>query len=250
MKAALVINRLGADVDSNLAAMEDSANEAADSNAHLVLFSEAAPTGLLISDDPARDLALGEPIPGPVTRRLASVARLRGIYIATGILERERDCLYDAAVLLGPDGEIVLRYRRIHPGWHGVRADLRTYREGNELHAASTQLGSMLFLICGDLFDDAIVARAAALAPDYLLFPFARNFPDGSLDQARWNREEEAAYASRAAAIGCTALTVNALGDADTDEYPGFGGALVVSCDGEVVARWPLGKPGILYADA
>jgi len=87
------------------------------------------------------------------------------------------------------------------------------------------------------------------LAPDYVLFPFSCDFSDGSFDQERWDREEEPAYAARAASLGCTILMVNGLEDPGVFEYPSYGGATVVSAAGEILARWPLGRTGILYVE-
>ena len=248
MKAALVVNRVTADREASLCAMEALAREAAQAGAALILFPEAAATGLVNNDEPGHDLPLGDPIPGPITGRLGAVARTAAAHVAAGILERRGDCLFDSAVLLGPRGRLLLHYRRIQPQWHGRDADPRVYRQGDRVAAATTPLGKLSILICGDLFDDAIVARVRALAPDLLLFPFARNFSDGSFDQATWDREEEPAYAARAAAAGCTTLMTNLLEDPALTPYPSFGGAMVVAPTGRVLSRWPLGEPGILLA--
>jgi N-carbamoylputrescine amidase len=229
--------------------MERAAHQAADAQAELVLFPEAAATGLINDDDPEHDLPLGQTIPGPVTDRLGLVAERRGIHIAVGILERSGGALYDSAVLLGPDGWVILTYRRIQPQWHGRDADPAVYRQGNAMEAARTRLGSLAFLICGDLFDDAIVARMREIAPSYVLFPFARCFSDGSFDQSAWDREEEPEYVARAALLGCATLMVNELGDPRLHDCPAFGGAWAVSAKGEVLARWPLGEPGVLLAE-
>jgi N-carbamoylputrescine amidase len=238
-----------ADREASLAHMGALADEAADAGADLILFPEAAATGLANNDDPQHDLPLAEPVPGPITARLAAMARRARAYLAAGILERHGPRLYDSAVLLDPRGRLALHYRRIQPQWHGRGADPRVYRQGRDVASAATPLGTLSILICGDLFDDAIVARVRALAPDALLFPFARNFSDGSFDQAKWDREEEAAYAARATAAGCTTLMANVLEDPTLTGWPSFGGAMAVSPDGEVLARWPLGRPGVLLVD-
>jgi N-carbamoylputrescine amidase len=248
MKAALAVPMIGREVDANLALMERMVGEAGAARADLVLFGEAAPTGLINNDDPTHDLPLGDPIPGPVTKRLARCARRCGLYLATGLLERKGRSLYDSAVLLDPDGTLLLKYRRIQPQWHGRTATAAVYRQGVEVASARIAFGAVSVLLCGDLFDDEIVSRVRQTEPDYLLFPFARNFSDGSFDQERWDREEEAGYVERAAAVGCTTLMVNMLYDPEQLEYPSFGGALAVSAAGDVLARWPLGKQGILYA--
>lgn len=249
MKAALAVNKATGDVGANLAAMEALANQAADAGAELVLFPEAAVTGGINNDDPAHDLPLGQPVPGPATERLGRLARRRSIHLATGILEREGDCLYDSAVLLGATGRILLKYRRINPQWHGGKADPAVYRQGSSVGSAGTPWGEVAIVICGDLFDEAVASQLRALRVDYLLFPFSRNFNDGSFDQDRWDREEAAAYAAAGTWHDCTTLMVNLIEDPDEFEYASFGGAMVVSAEGEVLASRPLGVPGILLTD-
>ena len=213
MKAALATFLVLGDKDTNLAAMVNMTNEAADAGADIVLFPEAAVTGLINEDDdPGHDLPLGEVVPGPVTDKLGDVARRRSIYVGTGILERDGNSLYDSAVLLDPKGDLVLTYRRIQPQWHGRNADPNVYRQGEELACVQTPFGTVAFLVCGDMWDDSIIARLREIAPDYVLFPFSRNFGDGSFDQERSDREEESDYAAQAALLDATTLMVNGLG--------------------------------------
>jgi len=248
VKAALVVNRVLFDIGANLATSLKMANEAADAGADLVLFPEAALTGLINNDDPSHDLSLGQAIPGPATEVLAGLTRERRIWLGIGILEREGGRLYDSAVLLTPDGEIGLKYRRITPQWHGRTADPSIYRQGTELSKLETSLGTFAFLICGDLFDDELIQRVRVLRPDWLLFPFARCFDDGSCDQRRWEREEKPMYVQRARLTGSTTLMTNYLAEGNLLRG-GFGGAMVVSSDGTVVDSLPLGKVGILLVD-
>ena len=247
MNAALVINRVLPDINANLATILNMANEAADAGANLVVFPEAALTGLINNDEPSHDLPLGQPIPGPVTDVLAELACERRIWLAIGLLECDGGRLYDSAVLLTPDGEIGLKYRRIHPKWHGPNADTFVYCQGTELPKVETPFGAFAFLICGDLFDDELIQRLRDLRPDWLLFPFARRFRDRSYDQERWDREEKPEYAQRVKLAGITTLMTNYV--ADRDFSGSFGGAMVVSSDGTVVDSFPLGEAGILMVD-
>lgn len=249
MKAALVVRQIlpADEVEANLADMVDWTRRAAREGGQVVCFPEAALTGLVITGESGRDLRLGQEVPGPVTERLGGVAREMGIYLATGLLEREGECLYDAAVVFGPDGEMVLKYRRIQPQWHGREVDPQVYRQGKEIPMVATPWGKMAVAICGDLFDDGIVERIRNLRPEVLLWLVARNFSDGSFDQARWDQEEEPQYIARAAMSGCTTLMVNALEYGPPEMYPSFGGAMVVNSAGKVTARHSVGRPGVLY---
>ncbi len=242
LRAAMIVNRVGSDVNANLTKMLRMASEAAKRGAELVLFPEAALTGLINDDDPIHDLPLGQPIPGPATDALAALAHRQGIWLAIGLLERDGERLYDSAVLLTPTGELV-RYRRITPGWHGPDADPHVYGHGREPIAAKTPWGTVSFLICGDLFDDHLLERVRAMSPDLLLFPFARSFADGTFDQERWEREERPAYCERVRRVGVTTLMANYLSDDGC-----FGGAMAVAADGTVLTSLPIGREGILYA--
>ncbi len=250
MKAALVVHEVGVAAEESLATMVREAQEAAQNGAALVVFPEAAVTGLVNNDDPAHDLPLGDTVPGRATEALAPVAEATGSHIAFGLLELVGRRLYDSAVLVGPDGCTVLHYRRMQPQWHGRSADPKVYCQGSRMTAAVTPLGTVAFVVCGDLFDDAIVRRVAALGPDYVLFPFARSFSNGSLDQERWDCQEQPGYIERARMTGATVLMANSLECPGVSEWPSFGGALAVARSGEVLARFPLGRRGVLYVEA
>jgi len=247
MKAALAVHRLTHDLDADLASILAMANQAAEAGADLVLFPEAALTGLINNDDPSHDLPLGQPIPGPITDALAALAHKRHLYLALGLLEREGQTLYDSAVLLTPQGDIGLKYRRLQPQWHGKNADPAVYRQGQQLEKVETPLGSFAFLICGDLFADDVVARLRDLRPDWLLFPFARCFDEDCRHQERWEREEKQQYLDRVRLAGVTTLMSNCL--ADVSLGGSFGGAMVVRPDGTIAASLPLGCPGLLLTD-
>jgi predicted amidohydrolase len=247
MRAALIVNEVTANPARNLARIVSAVEEAASQGAELALLPEMAVTGFIHSVDPGHDLPLGTPVPGAVTRRLGDVAQRLGLYLAIGLLERAGGALYDSGVLLSPEGPIALRYRRLHPRWHGWGADPAVYRQGTTLRSSDTPLGRFAFLICGDLFDDCIVVRARDLRPDWLLCPYARCFSDGSRSQRRWERRELPHYLAQVQRVKCTTLMVNYCSGRDLDSY--FGGAMVISGSGELLAHLPLGEPGALVVD-
>ena len=243
MKAALLVPRVTADPAVNLARIERMAADGVASGARLILLPEAVLTGLNNDDDPTHDLPLGQSIPGPATDRLGAFTRRHDAWLGFGLLEREGDTLYDSAVLLGPDGAVVLTYRRNQPQWHGKDADPTVYRQGSDIGVAQTPFGRVGFLLCGDLFDDGIVSRFRALRPDWLLFPFARS------DQVRWDTEELPQYAQRVKLARTPALMVNYIGDSSLPDDNSFGGAFFISAEGEVRARLPLGVEDSLIVE-
>jgi N-carbamoylputrescine amidase len=246
--AALIVHRVTADPQANLATIVSEAGAAAMRGAKLIVMSEAALTGLINNDDPSHDLPLGETVPGAATDAIGAVCRQHGVWLGIGILERENNRLYDSAVLFDPQGAIRLKYRRIQPQWHGRSASADVYRQGDQIGKVQTPFGSVAFLLCGDLFDDAVLSRFRDLRVDLLLLPFARGFSDGAANQTRWDGEELPRYAQRVRLAGAPALMVNYIGD-DLPEDKSFGGAFFVSARGEVIARLPLGQTGCLLVD-
>lgn len=248
MKIGLGILEVTCDKSKNLDQMVSMAEEASKSGADLILFPEAAPTGLINSDDPMKDIKLGEPIPGPATSLLSQAAVEGNIYVATGIFEKDGNSLYDSAVLIDPCGHIALKYRRISPHWHRRGANPLFYRHGNSISKVKTPLGSFAFLICGDLFDDYLTQQVKNLQVDWLLYPFARCFDDGSYDQKRWDTEEKPEYIRCALKTGATSIMVNYLSHEDLGDGNSFGGAMVVGKDGNTIKEVPLGKAGLFIA--
>jgi predicted amidohydrolase len=249
LHAALVVNSVTAHWSNNLANAVKMIQKAAEKGSNLVLLGEMAVTGMVNNDIPLHDLPYAETITGPITKKFSETASKLKIWLAFGLLEREGTSFYDTALLLSPDGNIALQYRRIHPGWHGAQAP-EFYRQGSVLQKVETDLGSVLFLICGDLFDETLQRQAHELQPDWVLHPFARSFADKSRNQQKWDREELPAYEKHVRSIGAPLLAASYLcTDRFSKEAETYGGSMVFNKDGKLLTSLPLDQTGTLYFD-
>ncbi len=107
-----------ADRERNLARMIQVLEETTANGAKLTVFPEAALTGYCFDSlDEARPHA--EPIPGPSTRRFTAVCRELGCHVVYGLLESDGERVFNACVLVGPDG-VVATYRKVHLPFLGV----------------------------------------------------------------------------------------------------------------------------------
>jgi predicted amidohydrolase len=80
--------------------------------ADLVLLPEIWPCGFFAFDRYAAD---SEPLDGPTVNAFRQKARERRCHILMGsLVERDADGLFNTTVFIGPAGEIVARYRKIH----------------------------------------------------------------------------------------------------------------------------------------
>jgi predicted amidohydrolase len=251
MKVGLAVNKVTSDIKSNEQEIIKLANEAADACVEFVLFPEMATTGLLTNHEPEHDFTLATSTNDAFVDELKKLCKQRLIFLGISILEKDENQLFDTALLITPEGEIGLKYRRMQPNWHDLNADPNVYRQGTELNKIETSLGSIMFLICGDLWDDEIVQQASELNADYLLFPFARAFESGEWDQKKWDDEEVEDYAERVKRVGSTALMTNCLYEKDLGGWSAgcFGGAWVVSPSGTVLESFPVERSGILVVE-
>ena len=104
--------------DRNLTRCLELIQVTAREGAQLIVFPECALTGYVFTSL-EEALPLCEPIPGPSTGIILSLCRELNVYVALGLLEREADKYYNAAVLLGPGG-VLAKYQKIHLPYLGV----------------------------------------------------------------------------------------------------------------------------------
>jgi predicted amidohydrolase len=183
--------------------------EAAASGAELLVLPECAIPGYMF-DSGAEALPYAEEIPGPSTQALIDASRRLGMHVVCGLLEREGDLLFNAAVLVGPDG-LIGSYRKTHLPFLGVD---RFTVPGDVLPVFDTPLGHIGLEICYDLrFPEA--TRTLALAgADIVAHPTA--FPVAARIQT------ELITVARAAENRIFLLTANRVGKERGGEFCGW----------------------------
>lgn len=163
--------------------------DAAKAGANVVVLPElfATPYFCRTEDHAAFDLA--EPIPGPTTLAMAKAAKATGTVVVAPLFERRGPGVYhNALVVLGPSGDILGRYRKMHIP-HDPGFEEKFYFTPGDLgfQAVPTPFGRIGTLICWDQwFPEA--ARATALrGASILVYPTAIG----------WHPSEKAQYGAR-----------------------------------------------------
>jgi predicted amidohydrolase len=104
-------NPLLGDLEANRARMERLAAQAA--GADLLVFPELSNSGYHFKSR-EEAWAASEPIPGGDTvRLLCELSARHGMFLVSGICERDGERLYNSAVAVGPEG-LIGRYRKTH----------------------------------------------------------------------------------------------------------------------------------------
>jgi predicted amidohydrolase len=106
------------DKPANLEAIGSRMCEAAANGARLAVFPECITTGYCFT---SKDEAWpsGEPIPGPTTDALVAMCRDEDIFAVVGLMETAGTDLFNATVLVGPNG-LIGSYRKVHLPFLGV----------------------------------------------------------------------------------------------------------------------------------
>src|SRR5581483_7770597 len=90
---------------------------------------------------------VAEPIPGPSTEYFGELARKHNLYIVAGLIERDHHLIYNVAVMLGPDGKIVGRYRKVALPRGEIEGGITP---GNEYPVFETRFGKVGMMVCYD----------------------------------------------------------------------------------------------------
>jgi predicted amidohydrolase len=202
----------------------------------LVVLPELWAPGYFAFD---RYAELAESLDGPLLTEIAGWARRLRTHVHAGsVLERdEAGRLYNTAVLLGPDGDLVLDYRKVHVfGYRSLEAELLS--AGDRADVADTALGRVGMTTCYDLrFPElyrVLVDRGAELVVVPAAWPAARLEHWALLTRAR-------AVENQVYLLACNAA--GAQGDVRLG-----GHSVVVDPWGRVVAEAGADEQ-VLYAD-
>ncbi|MGD9855766.1 MAG: carbon-nitrogen hydrolase family protein [Planctomycetaceae bacterium] len=188
--AGIVLKWLRTDKDSNLERAEKLIREAAAGGAEIVCTTECFLDGYAIADksiplDEYR--ALGEPIPGgPYFERLAKLADELDIHLVAGMLEADGEHRYNTAVLLGPDGTLVGKYRK-----HKLDHELVRNTPGTEYPVFNTPHGTIGIMICADRREPDLVKQLCVNGADILLCPSGGMFGPKRNDPIVQSRSQE-----------------------------------------------------------
>ncbi|MDI6847496.1 MAG: carbon-nitrogen hydrolase family protein [Candidatus Bathyarchaeia archaeon] len=139
------------DKAENIRKIEDLVIKAKQQSAELVIFPELSLTGYTVRD---QIYELAETIPGASTNVLEKLARKTGTYIVFGmpeLSEKTQATIYNAAVLIGPDG-FIGKYRKMYLPTHSVFEEKRYFRPGYQTAVFETELGKTGLIICYDIF--------------------------------------------------------------------------------------------------
>ena len=157
----------GGAVEANLGRAVSMIEKAAENGCKIVILPECLDCGWTYPDS-AR---LAKPIPGELSDILAKAAAKYNIYVVAGLAERAGVQIYNTAVLISDNGDILLKHRKINV--LTIAQDI--YSIGDRLGVAHTPLGTIGIDICADNFSNTLVLghSLARMGAQLILAPSA-----------------------------------------------------------------------------
>ena len=198
--ATVQMKPLLGEAEENLIKMSEMiAKIASQQRVDLIVFPELITSGYELG---VRFTELAQRVPGPTVNLIAQRANEYGVFIAFGMVTKERveSVLYNSAILVGPDGELIDVYNKIH-----LRGEERmAFREGYKLPVAETEIGTIGMMIGYDLaFPE--VSRSLALEGAEVLVVVA-NWEAAQIDEwktyLRARAYENSVYMAAANRVG------------------------------------------------
>lgn len=109
-----------------------------------------------------------EPVPGPSTQFFGRLAAKHDLYVVAGLVERDKNMLYNVAVLLGPKGNLIGKYRKVCLPRSEIEAGLAP---GNSYPVFQTRFGKVGMMVCYDGFFPEVARRLSNKGAEVIAWP-------------------------------------------------------------------------------
>ena len=226
VKVSLIqLDMVHQDVEKNRAKAADMLEEAARGKPDIVLLPETWTSGYSVPVFHDID-RYAEPIDGESVGLLRETAARHRFYLIGGsFAERDGRYCYNTVPVIGPDGRLIGRYRKMH--LYSAMDEDKAFRHGEEMPVWDWEFGKFAVMTCYDIrFVE--LSRTYALRGAHVIFVVS-NFPRPKLHHWRTLLQARA-IENQLFVVAC-----NRVGAADTSTY--FGHSLVIDPWGEIVAE-------------
>ena len=111
---------------------------------------------------------VAEPVPGPTSDYFASLAKQHGVHIVVGLYEQDDRVVYNVAALLGPDGKLIGKYRKVCLPHREIEQGVTP---GNEYPVFQTKFGKVGLMVCYDGFFPEVARELTNRGAEVIAWP-------------------------------------------------------------------------------
>jgi N-carbamoylputrescine amidase len=244
LRAALIQQSCTGNRENNLAKTERMIRQAAATGAQLVVLQELHTSTYFCQVESPALFDLAEPIPGPSTKTLGSLAAELGVVIVASLFERRAAGLYhNTAVVFEKDGSIAGTYRKMHipddPGFYE-----KFYFTPGDLGftPVKTSVGTLGVLVCWDQWYPEAARMMALAGAELLIYPTAIGWDPADTEEEQQRQYDAWVTVQRGHAVanGLPVLAVNRVGFEASSQDPEvgiqfWGGSFAAGPQGEIL---------------
>lgn len=139
-------------------------DEAARQKADIVCL----PEGITVVGTGKKYADVAEPIPGPSTKFLGEHAARHRLHVVAGLYERDGKAIYNTSVLIGRDGKLIGKYRKVCLPREEIDGGITP---GKEYPVFDTDFGRVGMMICWDVHFPEVARELAARGAEVILMP-------------------------------------------------------------------------------
>jgi predicted amidohydrolase len=150
--------------EENREAFAHLVEQAASRGADIVVL----PEGITIVGNGLTYARAAETVPGPTTGFLSALAKRLGVWVVAGLIEREGTRIYNTAVLIGRDGGLAGRYRKVSLPDEEIEGGITP---GADTPVFDTDFGRVGLMICWDSSYPEVARTLAARGAEVILLP-------------------------------------------------------------------------------
>ncbi|MBI2427337.1 MAG: carbon-nitrogen hydrolase [Ignavibacteriales bacterium] len=235
----LVQMSCSSDPSENMAKAIKGIRDAAKKGAQVICLQELFRSLYFCDKEAYEPFKLAEPIPGPSTHELSSVAKELGVVIIASLFEKRAEGIYhNTAAVIDADGSYIDKYRKMHIPDDPAYYEKFYFTPGDlGFKSFNTKFGKLGVLICWDQWYPEAARLTALTGAEILFYPTAIGWADG--EDPKVNKVQHDAWEtiqrSHAVANGIPVVSVNRVGKEGNQIF--WGGSFVAGNQGEILFK-------------
>ncbi|MCA9104270.1 MAG: carbon-nitrogen hydrolase [Pirellulaceae bacterium] len=251
VRVAAIQSTASTNVSENVDRTVEKIREAAQEGARLVCLQELFASRYFCQSEDHTQFDLAESIPGPISERLAALAKELGIVLVSSLFERRAPGLFhNTAVIFERDGSTAGVYRKMHIPDDPHYYEKFFFTPGDlGFQAFDTSVGKVGVCICWDQWYPEAARLTALRGAQFLIYPTAIGWL--AEDKQEYGETQVSAWQtmmrSHAIANGVFVIAPNRVGVEDSIEF--WGHSFVANPTGRMLAEADDARESTLLVD-
>lgn len=224
--------------------------EAAAKGAKIVCLQELFTSLYFCDVEDYDNFKLAEPIPGPTTDALKTVAKELGVVIIASLFEKRAQGIYhNTTAVIDADGEYLDKYRKMHIPDDPAYFEKFYFTPGDMGYKVfKTRFATIGVLICWDQWYPEAARITSLMGAEILFYPTAIGWATSQDDET--NKEQYNAWQtiqrSHAIANGVHVVSVNRVGFEQEGRMKFWGGSFIANPFGSLIVQASHDKEEVL----